>query len=69
MIWEGSIREIRRIEKFSSRSLLRKFARGEKDADSLPIDLQGFSEISHGGGTSINKEFRGKKPYGRALSF
>ena len=34
--------------------------KGNKNGDSLPIDLPEFSEISQGDGTSINKEFRGK---------
>ena len=59
--WGRSIREIRRIDKFSSRSTTRNVEENKND-DSLPIDRPEFAEISRGDGTSINKEVHGEKP-------
>ena len=65
--WGRSIREIRRIDKFSSRSTTRNVEENKND-DSLPIDRPEFAEISRGDGTSINKEVHGGKPADWAMS-
>ena len=56
-------------QQISVSQLAQKFPKGNKNADSLPIDLPALSEISKGGGTSLIKEVQGKRPSDWAMSF